>query len=589
MKWPLPGEYDTASATTVTSSIGVGLVCTARAPADGRKPGQYPSNYITRHRTEGNQFVDALGVLCYNKCNIVTCSSMRVSKEECPLRAAVGRWSSVGIVCLLMLLSMAFTAFEASASVRGGHLILVQSAEPPGLDPSSTTATAATAIVHHNVLEGLVKVREDGTLVPGLAESWSISPDATEYVFHLRKGVLFHNGQPFTSADVKAKFDRARDGSSGHTNHLYYASIRSIDTPDHHTVVFLMHAPDAEFLYNLARPDSVIGPAGAHDSQASHPIGTGPFRFVEWARGSHVRLERFDQYYEAGLPYLDGATFRFISDASAQVAALLAGNVDAVVGATTAEQAMQVQRAPGFKVVEGPTTSTVVLAMNNSRPPLNNPLVRRAISHAVNRDEIIVGAEFGFGIPIGSHMTPAEPYYADMTGVYPHDPGRARALLQEAGYADGLKLTLSLPNQYSYAVRTGEIVADQLRRVGIDVNIELVEWATWLSRIFTDADYDMTVIGHAEPMDIGIYANPNYYFRYDSPTVRGLLDAARQAGDEEQRKQIYGDVQAEIAADAVNVWLYARPHFILSREEVHGWWQSLPMVITDLTAVYIAR
>lgn len=510
-------------------------------------------------------------------------------EEECPLSAAAVRRLSVSIIALLLLLSVTSTAFMQSAPVYGGHLVLIQSAEPPGLDPSATTATAATTIVHHNVLEGLVKISEHGAIVPGLAEAWSVSDDATEYVFHLRRGVVFHNGQPFTSADVKAKFERALDPSSGHTNQLYYAQIDSIETPDNYTVVFYMSTPDAEFLYNLARPDSVIGPAGSHATQAAHPVGTGPFRFVEWVRGSHVRLERFEQYYVDELPYLDGATFRFVTDANAQVAALLAGNVDAVAGATTAEQAMMVEARPGFKVVQGPTTSTVVLAMNNSRAPLNDARVRQAISHAVNRDEVLIGAEFGFGTPIGSHMTPAEPYYADMTGVYPHDPARARALLQEAGYGNGLRLTLSLPNQYTYAVRAGEIVADQLRRVGIQVDIELVEWATWLSRIFGEADYDMTIIGHAEPMDIGIYANPNYYFRYDGEKVRDLLAAARQAGDEEQRAEIYRQVQAQLADDAVNAWLYARPYFVLSRDNVHGWWEALPMVITDLTKVFIAR
>ena len=505
------------------------------------------------------------------------------------MNAAAVRWSSVGIVGLLMLLSLASVASAASAPMRGGHLVVIQSAEPPGLDPSATTATAATAIVHHNVLEGLVKISADGSIVPGLAETWTVSPDATEYVFHLHRGVVFHDGRPFTSADVKAKFQRALDPASGHTNQLYYASIASIDTPDDYTVVFRMKAPDAEFLYNLTRPDSVIGPAGSHATQAAHPVGTGPFRFVEWVRGSHVRLERFEQYYDPELPYLDGATFRFVADANAQVAALLAGNADAVAGAATAEQAMQVERRPGFKVINGPTTSTVVVALNNSRAPLNDVRVRRAISHAINREEIIIGAEFGFGTPIGSHMTPAEPYYADMTGVYPYDPAKARALLQEAGYGDGLRLTLSLPNQYTYAVRAGELVADQLRRVGIHVDIELVEWATWLSRIFGEADYDMTVIGHAEPMDIGIYANPGYYFRYDGARVRELVEAARRSGDEDERAHIYRQIQAQLAEDAVNAWLYARPYFVLTRADVHGWWEALPMVITDLTRVYIQR
>jgi len=504
------------------------------------------------------------------------------------LSAAAVRWSPPTVIALLMLLGLASFAQAAAAPVRGGHLVVVQSAEPPGLDPSATTATAATAIVHHNVLEGLVKITPEGEIVPALAESWTVSPDATEYVFRLRRGVLFHDGRPFTSADVKAKFQRALDPASGHTNQLYYAAVESVETPDDYTVVFRMKAPDAEFLYNLTRPDSVIGPAG-YDRQAAHPVGTGPFRFVEWVRGSHVRLERFEQYWDPELPYLDGATFRFVADANAQVAALLAGSVDAIAGAATAEQAMQVERRPGFKVIQGPTTSTVIVALNNSRPPLDDVRVRRALSHAINRDEIILGAEFGFGTPIGSHMTPAEPYYTDLTGVYPHDPAKARALLAEAGYADGLRLTLSLPHQYTYAVRAGELVADQLRRVGVQVDIELVEWATWLSRIFGEADYDMTIIGHAEPMDISIYANPGYYFRYDNPRVRELLDAARQAGDEARRAELYAELQAQLAEDAVNVWLYARPYFVLSRADVHGWWEALPMVITDLTRVYIDR
>lgn len=496
------------------------------------------------------------------------------------------RWTPA---LLLVLLLLASPALAQPAPVRGGHLIVVQSAEPPGLDPSATTATAASSIVHHNVLEGLVKITPAGAIVPALAESWAVSPDATEYVFYLRRGVVFHDGRPFTAADVVAKFQRAMDPASGHTNYLYYSSIAAVEALDDYTVIFRMHTPDAEFLYNLARPDSVIVPAGSYADQAAQPVGTGPFRFVEWVRGSHVLLQRFDQYWNPELPYLDSVTFRFIADPSAQVAALLAGGAHAVAGAATAEQAMQVERRPGFKVIQGPTTSTVVLAINNTRAPLSDVRVRRAIAHAVNRDEVILGAEFGFGLPIGSHMTPAEPYYADMTGVYPYDPARARSLLQEAGYGGGLRLTLSLPNQYPYAVRAGEIVADQLRRVGIQVDIELVEWATWLSRIFGDADYDLTIIGHAEPMDIGIYANPNYYFRYDSPVVQELVQAARRTSNETERADIYRRLQAQLAEDAVNAWLYARPYFVLSRADVYGWWEALPMVITDVTAVYIAR
>lgn len=502
------------------------------------------------------------------------------------------RFSLVAFILSIVLIALSTIGPPVGAQpdpAAGGRLRIAQSAEPPMLDPSSTTVTAATSIVHHNVLEGLVKVDDTGALLPALARSWDVSPEALTYVFHLRDDVLFHDGTPFTAADVKAKFERALQPDSGHTNAHYYSHIASIETPDDYTVVFHMHDPDAEFLYNLARPDSVIFPDGGGPAMGAAPIGTGPFRLKQWVRGSHIRLERFEDYYVPALPYLDEVTFRFITDPNAQVAALLAGDVDAVAAAATAEQALRVQRTAGFKVIEATTTNTVVLAINNSRSPLDDVRVRRALSYAVDREEVMLGAEFGFGAPIGSHMSPAEPYYADLTELYPHDPNQARQLLAEAGYGDGLRLTLSLPHQYAYAVRAGELIADQLSRVGVRIDIELVEWATWVSRIFGEADYDLTVIGHAEPMDIGIYGNPDYYFRYDGPEVRALLEEVRRTGDEERRAALYGDIQRKLADDAANVWLYARPSFLLSREDIHGWWTSVPMVITDVTGVYIAR
>lgn len=505
------------------------------------------------------------------------------------MRSAIVR---LAIVAFALLLAVGAPFADAQAQtdrVSGGRLRIAQGAEPPMLDPSSTTATATSSIMHHNVLEGLVKVDETGAITPALAHSWTVSPDALTYVFLLRNDVLFHNGQPFSSTDVKAKFERALRPDSGHTNAHYYALIKSIETPDPHTVVFNMEAADAEFLYNLARPDSVIMPAGEGANMRTEPIGTGPFRLKAWARGSHITLERFRDYYEPDLPYLDEVTFRFIVDPNAQVAALLARDVDAVTAAATAEQALRVERTAGFKVIEATTTNTVVLAMNNSRGPLADVRVRRALTHAIDREEIMFGAEFGFGTPIVSHMTPAEPYYAEIADAHPYDPARARALLAEAGYGNGLRLTLSLPSQYAYTVRAGELIADQLDRVGVHVDIELVEWATWISRIFGEADYDLTVIGHAEPMDIGIYGNPNYYFRYDNEAVQRWLEQARRIGDEEDRAALYARVQQQLVDDAVNVWLYARPSFLLSRADVYGWWTSVPMVVTDVTGVYFSR
>src|SRR5690606_16464153 len=243
---------------------------------------------------------------------------------------------------------------------------------------------------------------------------------------------------------------------------------------------------------------------------------------VAWQRGSRVILARFDQYYDPALPYLDGVEVRFMPDPNTQLAALLAGDIDVIGYGLTPENGLILQNQPGFKLVEGSSTSEVILAMNHSRT------------------SVIEAAMFGFGIPIGSHMTPAEPYSLDRTDHTPYDPERARALLAEAGYPQGFTATLALPAPYEYARRAGEVVAEQLRQVGIQLRLEIVEWTTWLARIFNQAEYDMTIIGHVEPLDIGIYGNPNYYFRYDSPVVQELLNQVTATFDEGARAQLYG-------------------------------------------------
>ncbi|HET8985759.1 MAG TPA: ABC transporter substrate-binding protein [Trueperaceae bacterium] len=481
-----------------------------------------------------------------------------------------------------VLLGSAFA--QDPAPVYGGTITVGITAEPPGWDPSASTSQEIPRVVYHNVYEGLVRFDRTGAIVPALATGWRTSEDGLTWIFTLRQGVLFHDGTPLTTGDVIAKFERAMNPDSGHTNAAYYAAIDSVTAPDDSTIVFTLKQPSSSLLYNLARPDSIIYPAAKADTQRAQPIGTGPFRFVEYVPASHVTLEKFDDYYLDGVPYLDSATFRIISDPNARFASLQTGELDHI--GVLPEQYQQAATNPDLKVAQGTATAEITVAMNNTREPFSDLRVRQAITLAIDKNAIVQGAMFGLGTVIGSHMSPSEGYYIDLSETYPYDPQRARELLAEAGYADGLTIDFELPEPYNIERRTGEVIAQQLQQVGITVNLSVVEWATWIERIFLGGDYDMTIIGHSEPKDINVYANPGYYYHYDNPRIGELLAEAELATSQADSDAKYQEIATIIANDAVNVWVMSSPYLVAVRSDVYGFWTDQPTPAIDLTEVY---
>lgn len=498
----------------------------------------------------------------------------------------MNRPQAVFLTLFALALSLSVGASAQDPAPRpGGDITVSIVAEPPGWDPTVSTSQEIARVMYNNVFQGLVRIDRNGEIVPALAESWTVSDDGLTWTFSLREGVTFHNGDPLTPDDVVAALERAIDPESGHTHPEYYAAIETV-AAEGNTVVLTLSAPTSSLLYNLARPDSIIYQAGTTDTQASEPVGTGPFRFAEWVRGSEVRLERYDGYYGAPA-YLDAVTFRITPDTNAQLAALQAGDIDMVGVALSPENALQLQGDANIKVTEGSATTEITLALNNEREPLSDPLVRQAITHAIDKNAIVEGAMFGYGTVIGTHSSPIEPYYEELN-PYPYDPERARELLAEAGYADGLTLDFELP-PYPFEKRTGEVIAQQLSEVGIAVNLTNVEWTTWLERIFTQGDYDMTIIGHSEPRDIGVYANPDYYYGYDSAEVQGLLAGIEETSDEAEQLSLYREVERTIADDAVNVWVFSPPYLVAAQNDLYGYWQDQPTVAIDLTEAYLAE
>jgi len=477
----------------------------------------------------------------------------------------------------------------AQNPVYGETLTVTLSAEPPGLDPTTSPAATIKRVVHYNLFEGLLKVDRTGKVVPMLAKSYTASKDGKEYTFALHPGIKFHDGKPCTAEDVKFSLERILDPKTAAPYRMYYEGIETVQVVDPLNVKITLKKYDSMFLFNIARGDAVIVPRQAVDKLKSQPIGTGPFKLAEWKRGDSIVLVKNTDYYLKGIPYLDKVIFKFIPDPSSQLAALKAGDVDVIAYDMAPENVAALEKDARFKVLKGHTTTDVIMAMNHSKKPFNDPKVRQAITLAIDRKAVIQGAMSGFGTPIGSHMDPTNPYYVDLSGLYPYNPEKAKPLLAEAGYPKGFEAILKLPEPYAYARRSGEVIADQLSKVGIKLTLEVIQMGQWVDRVFKNADYDLTVMGHAEPFDIEIYGKPNYYFRYSNPKFQEMLKKAEEEINEQTRKKIYADIQKLIADDFVNVYLFVNPALPAMKKEVQNWWKDYPTIAVDATEVWLQK
>ena len=372
--------------------------------------------------------------------------------------------------------------------------------------------------------------------------------------------------------------------NSTNKDKAFFASIDAIATPDPLTVVIQFKQPSFDALFRFGQNTAVILEPKSAATDATNPVGTGPYKLAAWNRGASITLDKWDGFRDPAKVSLAHATFKFINDAAAQTAALLAGDVDAYPLFGALESLGQFKDNAKFQVSIGGTEGKTIVAINNKRKPFDDLRVRQAIAYAIDRNAIIEGAMSGMGAPIGSHAVPNDPGYVDMTGQYPHDPAKAKALLKAAGVTTPLNVTLTLPPP-PYARQSGEIVAAQLREVGIEAKIVNVEWAQWLSGVFKGKDFDLTIISHVEPLDIGIYANPEYYFQYDSQAFRDIAAKLAAAPDLADFKAAMGAAQKKIADDCVNAFLFQLPQVGVADARLTGLWKNAPIFVTDLAAL----
>lgn len=467
---------------------------------------------------------------------------------------------------------------EAEASAATEVTIGLQ-LEPPTLDLTASPAAAIPQVLLYNVYETLVRLESDGTITGLLATDWEISDDGLTYTFTLQEGVNFHNGEALTADDVVFSLNNVVNNPD-HPFTTTLQPIESVTAIDDTTVEVQLSQASANVLFFLTQGQGVILEESAIETIENMPVGTGPFVFGSWTVGDNIVLERNDDYWgEQAL--LEMVTFRYINDPNALNNAMLAEDIDILSNVSAPELLEQFEADDRFEVLTGLTYGEIVLSLNGRRPPFDDVLVRQAVSYAIDRQAVVDLAYSGYGTVIGTFSTPLDPWFKDLTGVYPYDPDRARELLEEAGLGDDVTLEMVLP-PVSYATRSGEIIASQLAEIGLDVNITNVEWGVWLEDVFTNYDFDMSIVSHVEPRDLAQYGNPDYYWGNDSPQVADILAQADAEPDEEVRNELYQQVLDEITAVAADGWLFVLPALGVVKRGVTGFKIDLPGSL-DLT------
>ncbi|WP_101831578.1 ABC transporter substrate-binding protein [Frankia canadensis] len=466
---------------------------------------------------------------------------------------------------------------DPAATVTIGQIL-----EPSTLDITRGSGVAIADVLQNNVYQGLLQRDDTGTITPALASGYQVSPDGLTYTFTLRPGVRFHDGNPLTAADVVSSLTAVIAPGSTNPNAANLASLASVASPDPGRVVLTLRHRDTNFTFWLTTAAGVILRRGATDLAAT-ANGTGPFRFASWRHGDSITLARNDGYWgaRAGVAKV---VFRYITDPNAQNNAVRTGQVD--IGAIADADLINSYRGnPDFVVVRGTTTDKFTLGFNAARAPLSDERVRHALRQGIDKDGLI--KVLGTGVRIGGDVPPSDPWYEDLTGIDRYDPAHARALLAQSGHPRGLKLTLTVPTIYPTSI--AEYVASQLRQIGVEVTIRPVEFSTWLTDVFAHHDYDLSIVDHVEPRDLGNYALPAYYWGYDDPRTQALYQTGVQASSDKDRDDSFRAVARRVSQQAVSDWLLLGESRQVARSGIRGYPANNTSQIYDASKIVVTR
>ncbi|MFI2490030.1 ABC transporter substrate-binding protein [Promicromonospora kroppenstedtii] len=493
---------------------------------------------------------------------------------------------ALGAVVVLTSAAL-LTACSAGSSSGGASagrtdVVVGLTGEPTNLDFTTTSGSAIPQLLMNNVYEGLVTIDQEGEVQPQLAEKWEINGDRTVYTFTLHDGVTFSDGSPFTADDVVASIDRVQDDWTLSLKSKMDVVESAEAVSDTEVAVTLTH-PSNAWLFDMGTSVGAMFPDDLSVDLATEAVGTGPYTVEEVATGEHITLAAREDYW-GETPAITDVTVRYFADANAQANAVRAGDIDMAYNMQAPDLLAGLEQDQDLQVIDGTSTGEVLLALNNARPPFDDLNVRRAIMYAIDREAVLDTAWAGHGELIGSMVPPTDPYYQDLTGAYPYDPDRARELLAEAG-AEDLSITFDVPTR-PYAEAVAQVVVSQLAEVGVDAKIVPAEFpAVWLDKVFTEHDYEMSVILHTEARDmLTVFGDPDYYIGYDNPELGQVAEKADE-GSPDQYVAGMQEVSRMIVDDAASDPLFLFPNTVVADAALSGIAANATTESMDLTGL----
>jgi len=436
---------------------------------------------------------------------------------------------------------------SSGSSAADGSVAIRLALGPSNLDIRETTGAPLDQILIDNVYQGLVSLTPDQKIEPALASAWTVSPDGLTYTFDLREGVTFHDGQKLTPEDVVWSLQQHQQNQAWASS-AQLSSVKSV-TADGQTITVTLSQPDINLLFDLTGRAGMILKKDDTVDYKTKENGTGPFTLGSWNQGSTLTLDRYNGYWGDKAKVKD-VTFDIIADNQAAISAAQSGELDVVTGydATLSDQL----KKAGFEVANGKATDKFVLAMNSHNTYLSDKRVRQALRMAIDHPAIIK-AIGGAGKPLYGPIPELDPGYQDLSGVAPYDPAKAKQLLKEAGASD-ITLTLTIPSVYGTTIP--QILVSDFTEIGVTLKVNQIDFPTWLTQVYTDKQYDLSVADHVEARDFGTWADPAYYYTYDDAQVQKLYAQAVQSTSEQASDGFLQQAAKIVSEDMAADWLY---------------------------------
>ncbi|MFC3705644.1 ABC transporter substrate-binding protein [Devosia honganensis] len=489
----------------------------------------------------------------------------------------------------------------AENATQGGRLNMGLLVEPPGFDPFHQ---AADARIRLSVLvyQGLFYEGADGQAWPLLAESYEVSDDGLIYTVKLRQGVKFHNGQDMTAEDVAYSYNYIRDPDNGSPGAGDFAMVSNVEVVDANTVRFTLENKNSSLPMTLGNKYGGVVPAGYFDDENAknrinvESVGTGPFKLAEFVPNSHVTLERNEDYWEAGMPYLDGIDFSILPNSASMLVALQNQRID-LVALSRPQDVQQVSSVPGLAIERWPSLAQTAIDLGSELEPLDDVRVRQAISLAVDKSEITQASVGEYGTVLGTMVSGMQESWGlplDEVPMQGPDIERAKELMAEAGHADGFSMTLTSINGYDWMDPASVTLREQLAQIGITLDIQRVDLGVWVNN-FRSSQMGFTFNDWASQPDPNLLFYRHFHqkpdgadFRnWDNAEASALLDQGREESDPEKRREIYNEFQTIMAETVPTIMLYSPDHVTVRSEKVQNFSQHPTGWYFGLARTYI--